>query len=63
MLYAAAQKWKKAQEENTTTTTLRTALFGCLIQTLHTGLKDIGSEVSAPFQKKAAEMKWLKDGL
>ena len=63
LLYAAAQKWKKAQEENTTTTTLRTALFGCLIQTLHTGLKDIGSEGSAPFQKKAEEMKWLKDGL
>ena len=63
MLYAAAQKWKKAQEENTTTTTLRTALFGCLIQMLHAGLKDIGSEVPAPFQKKAEEMKWLKDGL
>ena len=63
MLHAAAQKWKKAQEENTTTTTLRTALFGCLIQMLHAGLKDIGSEVSAPFQKKAEEMKWLKDGL
>ena len=63
MLYAAAQKWKKAQEENTTTTTLRTALFGCLIQMLHTELKDIGSEVSAPLQKKAEEMKWLKDGL
>ena len=45
MLYAAAQTWKKAQEENTTTTTLRTALFGCLIQMLHAGLKDIGSEV------------------
>ena len=63
MLYAAAQKWKKAQEENTATTTLRTALFGCLIQMLHAGLKDIGSEVPAPFQKKAEEMKWLKDGL
>ena len=63
LLYAAAQKWNKAQEENATTTTLRTALFGCLIQTLHTGLKDIGSEGSAPFQKKAEEMKWLKDGL
>ena len=68
LLYAAAQKWKKAQEENattttTTTTTLRTALFGCLIQMLHTGLKHIGSEGSAPFQKKAEEMKWLKDGL
>ena len=55
MLYAAAQKWKKAQEENTATTTLRTALFGCLIQMLHAGLKDI--------EKKAEEMKWLKDGL
>ena len=63
LLYAAAQKWKKAQEENATTTTLRTALFGCLIQMLHTGLKDIGSEGSGPFQKKAEEMKWLKDGL
>ena len=52
LLYAAAQKWKKAQEENTTTTTLRTALFGCLLQMLHTGLKDIGSEVSAPFPEK-----------
>ena len=57
LLYAAAQKWKKAQEENATTTTLRTPLFGCLIQMLHTGLKDIGSEGSAPFQKKAEEMK------
>ena len=34
-----------------------------LIQMLHTGLKDIGSEGSAPFQKKAEEMKRLKDGL
>ena len=63
LLYAAAQKWKKAQEENATTTTLRTALFGCLIQMLHTGLKDIGSEGSAPFQKKAEELNWLKEGL
>ena len=63
LLYAAAQKWKKAQEDNSTKTTLRTALFGCLIQMLDTGLKDIGSEGSAPLQKKAEEMKWLKDGL
>ena len=55
MLYAAAQKWKKAQEENTTTTTLRTALFGCSIQMLHAGLKDIGSEVPAPFEKSGGD--------
>ena len=30
---------------------------------LHAGLKDVGSEAPAPFQKKAVEMKWLKDGL
>eukprot|EP00439_Symbiodinium_sp_Y106_P013421 s3814_g1.t3 len=40
LLFAAAQKWKKAQEEGATTTALRTTLFGCLLQMLHTGLKD-----------------------
>ena len=62
LLFAAAQKWKKAQEEGTTTTALRTSLLGCLIQMLHTGLKDIGGETTTPFQKKAEEMKWLKEG-
>ena len=62
LLFAAAQKWKKTLEKGRTTTALRTTLFGCLIQMLHTGLKDIGSEESTPFQKKAEEMKWLKDG-
>ena len=61
LLFAAAQKWKKAQEEGTTTA-LRTSLLGCLIQMLHTGLKDIGGETMTPFQKKAEEMKWLKEG-
>ena len=60
LLFAAAQKWKKTLEEGLTTTALRTTLFGCLIQMLHTGLKDIGSEGLTPFQKKAEEMKWLK---
>ena len=62
LLFAAAQKWKKSQEEGATATALRTTLFGCLIQTLHTGLKDIGGAVPTPFQTKAEEMKWLKDG-
>ena len=50
LLFAAAQKWKKTLEEGRTTTALRTTLFGCLIQMLHTGLKDIGSEGSTPFK-------------
>ena len=29
---------------------------------LHTGLKDIGGAAPTPFQTKAEEMKWLKDG-
>ena len=62
LLFAAAQKWKKSQEEGATTTALRTTLFGCLIQMLHTGLKDIGGAAPTPFQTKAEEMKWLKDG-
>eukprot|EP00439_Symbiodinium_sp_Y106_P053665 s5701_g7.t1 len=62
LLFAAAQKWKKSQEEGATTTALRTTLFGCLIQMLHAGLKDIGGAAPAPFQTKAEEMKWLKDG-
>ena len=62
LLFAAAQKWKKTLEKGRTTTALRTALFGRLIQMLHTGLKDIGGKGSTPFQKKAEEMKWLKDG-
>ena len=62
LLFPAAQKWKKTLEEGLTTTALRATLFGCLIQMLHTGLKDIGSEGSTPFQKKAEVMKWLKDG-
>eukprot|EP00439_Symbiodinium_sp_Y106_P030291 s3273_g3.t1 len=55
LLFAAAQKWKEAQEEGATNTALRTTLFGC-----HTGLKDVGGETPTPF--KAEEMKWLKDG-
>ncbi|CAE6949094.1 unnamed protein product [Symbiodinium sp. CCMP2592] len=62
LLYKAAQRWKQAQEANQTTTALRTTLFGCLIQMLHTGLKSIGTENPTPFQAKAEEMKWLKDG-
>ena len=62
LLFAAAQKWKKSQEEGATTAALRTTLFGCLIQMLHTGLKDIGGAAPTPFQTKAEEMKWLKDG-
>ena len=58
LLFAAAQKWKKSA----TTTALRTTLLGCLIQMLHTGLKDIGGAAPTPFQTKAEEMKWLKDG-
>ena len=58
LLFAAAQEWKKTLEEGRTATALRTTLFGCLIQMLHTGLKDIGSEGSTPFQKKACYQKW-----
>ncbi|CAE7267840.1 unnamed protein product [Symbiodinium sp. CCMP2592] len=47
LLFAAAQKWKKSQEEGATTTALRTTLFG---------------ETPTPFQKKAEEMNWLQDG-
>ena len=62
LLFAAAQKWKKAQEEGATNTALRTTLFGCLLLMLHTGLKDIGGETRTPFQTKAEEMKWLTNG-
>ena len=46
LLFSAAQKWKKSQEEGATTAALRTVLFGCLLQMLHKGLKDIGEETS-----------------
>ena len=66
LLFSAAQKWKKSQEEGTTTAALRTVLFGCLLQMLHKGLKDIGEETSTQtstqFESKAKEMKWLMDG-
>ena len=57
LLFAADQKWKEVQEEGATAT-----LFGCLLQMLHTGLKDVERETPTPFQTKAEEMKWLKDG-
>ena len=62
LLFAAAQKWKKSQEEGTTTSTLRTTLFGCLITMLHASLKDIGGVTQTPFQKKAEDNKWLQEG-
>ena len=34
----------------------------CSDQMLHTGLRDIGGAAPTPFQTKAEEMKWLKDG-
>ena len=49
-------------KEGATTTALRTTLFGWLLQMLHTGLQDVGGETPTPFQTKAEEMKWLKDG-
>ena len=55
LLFAAAQKWKKAQEEGATTTALRATLFGCLLQMLHTGLKDVGGASPTPFQTKGGD--------
>ena len=52
LLFAAAQKWKKTLEGGRTTAALRTTLFGCLIQMLHTGLTDIGSEESTHSKRR-----------
>ena len=56
MLYAAAQKRKKAQEENTATTTLRTALFWLFDS-------DASCGTQRHRERGAEEMKWLKDGV